>query len=143
MRLESARSAIAAAQAKVAELGLQGISIAVVDAGGSLVAFERATGKPALTALVCEAKAVTSAISGAPTSRLREAEARWPNLTNPLAARLGDRFSLYDGGQPIRVGQLIVGAVGVSGATPELDDAIATVAASVAGEAEEAIVRAG
>jgi glc operon protein GlcG len=142
MRLESARDAIAAANAKLFQLGLQGISIAIVDAAGNLVAFERATGKPNLTALVCEAKAVTSAVSGVPTSRLAEAEARWPNLTNPLAARLGERFCLYGGGQPIRVGQSVVGAVGVSGGSPELDDTIAAAAAAVAGAAEEAATRA-
>jgi uncharacterized protein GlcG (DUF336 family) len=138
MRLESARDAIAAANAKTIELGVRSISIAIVDAGGNLVAFERATGKPNLTALVCEAKAVTSAVSGMPTSQLAGAEARWPNLTNPLAARLGERFCLYGGGQPIRVGQIVVGAVGVSGGTPELDDAIAAAAAAVASEAEGA-----
>jgi uncharacterized protein GlcG (DUF336 family) len=143
MRLESARDAIAAANAKTIELGVRGISIAIVDAGGNLVAFERATGKPNLTALVCEAKAVTSAVSGMPTSQLAGAEARWPNLTNPFAARLGERFCLYGGGQPIRVGQTVVGAVGVSGGTPELDDTIAAAAAAVASEAEEAAARAG
>lgn len=140
MRLESARDAIAAANAKVIELGLAGISIAIVDAAGNLVAFERATGKPNMTALLCEAKAVTSAVSGMPTSQLGEVEARWPNLTNPLATRLGQRFCLYGGGQPIRVRQLLVGAVGVSGGTPEVDDTIAAAAAAVASEAEEAAV---
>jgi uncharacterized protein GlcG (DUF336 family) len=132
LTLEAARAALSAAQAKAAELGFaRGPAVAITDAAGVLLVLERPTGA-ALPALVCEAKAATSALTGMPTGGLAGAEERWPKLTNPIAERLGQRFTLYAGGQPIRAGDHVVGAIGVSGGTPEQDDVVAQAAVEAA-----------
>ncbi|WP_176696055.1 GlcG/HbpS family heme-binding protein [Phenylobacterium immobile] len=112
----------AAEHAKTLEL--RGISIAIVDTGGVLLAFRRAPGMPGLTAVVAEAKACTSNFTGMPTAQLAKVQDRWPGLTNPISARLAERFTLYAGGQPVR-DLAPIGGIGVSGGTPEQDDEIA------------------
>lgn len=115
---------ITAAQAHAQALGLRGITVVVVDTGGVLLAMRRSTGMGGLTAVVAEAKAVTSNFTGMPTATLAKVSERWPNLTNPIAARLGERFTEYAGGQPVR-DLAPIGGIGVSGGTPEQDDEIA------------------
>ena len=128
LTLEAARAGLKAAEAMARKLGFpRGVAVAVTDPAGVLLAFERPAGA-GLPALVCEAKAATSALIGAPTAMLGGAEERWPRLTNPVAERLGQRFSLHAGGQPIFAGESLLGAVGVSGGAPEQDDEVAKAA---------------
>jgi len=136
MRLESANLGMAAAYEKAKELELRGIAVAIVDPAGVMVAFQRSTGVPALPATVAEAKAATSAFANAPTERLAMVEERWPLLTEPMQARLGQRFTRYGGGMPITVNTHLIGAIGVSGGTPEQDAIIAQHAANAIAEAE-------
>jgi uncharacterized protein GlcG (DUF336 family) len=128
---------LSAAAAHAQTLGLRGISIAIVDTGGVLLALRRSAGMGGLTAVVCEAKAVTSNFTGMPTAQLEKVNERWPNLTDPIAARLGERFTRYAGGQPVRdLGP--IGGIGVSGGTPEQDDEIAQHALAAARSAAAA-----
>lgn len=114
---------IKSAQDQAQALGLPGITVVVVDTSGVLLGMRRSTGLPGLTAVVAEAKAVTANFAGMPTTALSKASEMWPKLTNPIAMRLGERFTEYAGGQPVRdLGP--IGGVGVSGATPEKDDEI-------------------
>lgn len=138
MKLESANLGMAAAYAKAKELEMRGIAVAIVDTAGVMVAFQRASGMPALPAIVAEAKAATSALAGAPTAQLAAVEERWPLLTGPVEARLHGRFTRYAGGQPIKAGPHLIGAIGVSGGTPEQDDIVALHAAAAIAEAEAA-----
>lgn len=106
-------------------LGLtRGVTVAIVDTGGILLALRRPTASPGLPATVAEAKAVTSNFTGMATAQVTAVGERWPGLTNPIAARLGERFTAYAGGQPVRDIPPI-GGIGVSGGTPEQDDEIA------------------
>lgn len=106
-------------------LGLtRGVTVAIVDTGGILLALRRPTASGGLPATVAEAKAVTSNFTGMPTAQVTAVGERWPGLTNPIAARLGERFTAYAGGQPVR-DLPPIGGVGVSGGTPEQDDEIA------------------
>lgn len=129
MKTEDAKRGLEAARAKSAELGMRGCSVAIVDAGGTMVVFERVNSSATMTALVSESKAATSALTGMPTKALAGAEERWPTLTGPIAARLNGRFSTWQGGVPVRAGEELIGAVGVSGGSPEQDEEVATAAA--------------
>lgn len=128
MQLSSAaiRAGLAAARERAGEMRFRdGAAVAVVDPAGILIALERPVSAP-LLAGVCEAKAVTSAAMAAPTAVLAAIETQWPRLANPLAGRLGERFSAYPGGHPIRDGEVLLGAIGVSGGTPEQDGELAS-----------------
>jgi glc operon protein GlcG len=101
------------------------VSIAVVDEAGKLIHFIRMDEARAYTADLAIRKAQSSAAVGVPTSML-EALAKERLMHDVIALRGGIPF-LYEGKS--------AGAVGVSGAKPETDDAIAAagIAAMTAG----------
>jgi glc operon protein GlcG len=92
------------------------VSIAIVDEAGKLIHFMRMDEARAYTADLAIRKAQSSAAIGVPTSTL-EALAKERPMQDFIALRGGLPF-LYQG--------KIAGAVGISGAKPEIDDAIAT-----------------
>lgn len=89
------------------------VSIAVVDAGGALLAFRRLDGARAHTIELATHKARTAAIVGVPTAAVQAA---------------GKDISA--GGIPILVEDQCVGAIGVSGAVAEEDVRIARIGAA-------------
>lgn len=91
------------------------VSIAIVYEAGKLIHFIRVDGARAYTADLAIRKAQSSAAVGVPTSIL-EALAKDRPMQDVLAMRGGIPF-LHQGKS--------AGAVGVSGAKPEIDDAIA------------------
>jgi len=125
MNTQDARRILAAAMAKSQELGRR-VSIAVVDAAGTLVVFERATDADPFTASLAEGKAATSAYTGRDTQRMQGMADNRPHLIAPLVRRLGERFVPVEGGVPIHNADgTVMGAVGVSGAASEEDAEIA------------------
>lgn len=116
---------LAAAMAKADEFGRK-VSIAVVDAAGTLLVFERHTGADPFTASLAEGKAATAAYTGRDTKRMQGMAESRPYLVAPLVKRLGERFLPIEGGVPIRADDgTVLGAVGVSGAASEEDAEIA------------------
>jgi glc operon protein GlcG len=113
--LSDAHAIVAACLETARSLGVN-VSIAVVDEAGKLIHFTRMDEARAYTADLAIRKAQSSAGIGVPTSML-EALAKERPMQDVLALRGGIPF-LHQG-KP-------AGAVGVSGAQPELDDAIAT-----------------
>jgi uncharacterized protein GlcG (DUF336 family) len=107
------------------------IVVAVVDPGGHDVAFAAMDGSPLLSRDVARDKAWTAIAFGQPTTWWAEMIASQPGL-----AALGgnNRLMPVPGGVPLLVthegdrGEGIAGAVGVSGATEEQDEQIATAA---------------
>jgi uncharacterized protein GlcG (DUF336 family) len=130
MNTDDAKRGVEAARAKASELGMRGFTITILDTAGVPYLVERSNNGPGLPVIISDAKAATSAMTGAPTSGMKATEERWPGLTAPIAARLGGRFSLYAGGVPIKVNDQLVGAIGVSGGTPEQDEEVANAAAA-------------
>ncbi len=125
MNNQDAKRVLAAAVAKADDLGRK-VSIAVVDAAGTLLVFERATGADPFTASLAEAKAATAAYTGRETQRMQGMAETRPYLVAPLVKRLGERFLPVEGGVPIRAEDgTVIGAVGVSGAASEEDGVIA------------------
>ena len=93
------------------------VSIAVVDDAGALLYFSRMDGARAYTVELASQKARTSASVGVPTGII-EAMAR----ERPGQAR---EANVGRGGVPVEFRGQYAGAVGVSGAKPEVDEMIA------------------
>lgn len=98
--------------------------VAVVDRGGNLVALRRDDNVGPHNTLAAQRKAYTALSSKTPT-RLFGERARH----NPDAVNLNtfDELLLLGGGVPLRVGDEVIGAIGVAGAGgAETDEACAT-----------------
>ena len=120
---EASRRALAAAEAE-ARKNSWGVSIAVVDAYGELTAFLRLDGAPPLSVELSRAKARTAARWRRPTRVLDS------TITAGRLALLNADNSLpLEGGVPIVVNGVVVGAVGVSGVTSQQDAVVATAGA--------------
>jgi uncharacterized protein GlcG (DUF336 family) len=121
---EAAHRIIRAAERKALELG-QPMVIAVVDEAGSLKAFSRMDAAPLLSIQVAQDKAYTAVGFGLATHQ-------WHDFIKndaPLAAGATtgiDRLIVFGGGYPIRIGDRIVGAIGVSGGHYTQDMEVAT-----------------
>jgi len=107
------------------------ISVAVVDAGGHLVSFQRMEGAGFAGASLAPGWAYTAVAHRAPTAELGPWAVPGPE---PYGAR-PERSGWTGGGIPLRAdrgaGGRVAGGVGVSGGTPEQDLACAEAAALV------------
>lgn len=137
MKLEQANRIIEVALAKAREMNLPPVGVAVMDAGGHLVAMQREDGLSFLRVKVCQAKAYATLAMGAHTSQLAQRFATNVNMQGFFAA-----LNQLSGGQviPVAGGVLIrdgagemVGGVGVSGAASEEDESCAVAGIEAAG----------
>jgi len=126
--LEDARRVITAAEKKAKDIG-QPMNIAVVCAGGHLLAFARMEG--------AWLGSVDIAIKKAWTSRAFDIETRsLGKLSQPNEEFFGIHVSndgkvmIFAGGVPLKVGQTVVGAIGVSGGMGKQDQAVAEAGAA-------------
>jgi len=103
-----------------------GVSIVVVDTGGHVVAFQRTDGAPFHTRGIAEDKAITAVSFGIPTRSLAEALQGHSELVR-TGLQLRPQLVMLAGGLPIDVDGKVVGAIGVSGTTEEIDERIAAV----------------
>ena len=133
MKLANAQKLVSAARGKASEIG-KPVSIAVVDASGCLVYFERDDGAPPQTAVIAEGKAASSALSGRNSSQLTTMAGN-PVVMGLIASRLGNRFMPAQGGIVLKDGDnMIVGAIATSGATGEEDEQISEAGAAAHGK---------
>jgi len=129
--LDDAKRMLSAAEAKAASLGIP-YNIAVVDAGGRLVAFVRQDGALIGSIDLAIDKAVTARIFDKTTSDLA-------SLAQPGRALFGIQESnagkvvIFGGGIPVMFDGGIVGAVGTSAGTVEQDIAVAEAAVAALG----------
>jgi glc operon protein GlcG len=103
------------------------VTVAVVDNGGVLVAFERMDGAPRFSAQIAIAKAQTAATFGNATSSMEATFRDRPVFANSFAQLGGWYFGR--GGFPIVVGDDLVGGIGVSGERAEREEELASQAA--------------
>lgn len=115
--LAAARMALAGAAAEAAAHRAGG-AIAIVDAGGHLVAFERLDGTFPAAAQVSIGKAKTAAMFRKPTADLEK------SINDGRTALLGamQEFTPLQGGVPIVMNGVVVGGIGVSGASSAAED---------------------
>jgi uncharacterized protein GlcG (DUF336 family) len=111
------------------------VSVAVVDAGGHLVCFERMDGAEIAGPVLAPDKAYTAVAHRAATHELAPLVAPGGPLAGMQAAA-GGRFVCFAGGVPLWSGGRVVGGVGVSGGTAEEDLAAALAGAAVFEAAE-------
>jgi uncharacterized protein GlcG (DUF336 family) len=111
--IELAHRMIQAAEAKARELG-KSFVIAVVDESGVLKAFSRMDGAPLLSVQVAQDKAYTAAGFGLSTDGWYEFIKNDPPLATGATTGI-DRLVVFGGGYPIRIGDRVVGGIGVSG----------------------------
>jgi uncharacterized protein GlcG (DUF336 family) len=99
------------------------INVAVVDAGGNLAAFLRMPGSFVPSIDIAIDKAWTAAGFGFPTGDWMKVVEGNEGMKLGFSAR--PRLVVFGGGLPIRVGDELIGGVGVSGASEEQDEACA------------------
>ena len=119
---------VAKAVAKARQLRVL-VSCAVVDEFGELVQVDRMDGASPMTVDIAEAKAVTALNFRRPTSSLLSMD---PNVLDSIKEVVKFKILPLAGGVPIVVNGVVVGAVGVSGATSEQDEEVARAAVSAA-----------
>jgi uncharacterized protein GlcG (DUF336 family) len=123
MTLEEANRVVEGAIAKAKELNIR-VSVAVCDAGGRLVAFQRMTNAIWASAYGSQGKAVASAAFGRPSGVLAE-RANQPTPAG-IAAAEGGHMIMGQGAVPIIRNGVIEGACGVGGGTAQEDEDCAT-----------------
>ncbi len=126
--LDEAREIIAGGETKAREIG-QPANIAVVDAGGNLVAHARMDGAWLGSVDISINKAFTSRAFDIATADLGENAQPGAQFFGIHASNHG-RVMIFAGGLPLNHEGTVVGAVGVSGGTGEQDQAIAEAAAA-------------
>jgi uncharacterized protein GlcG (DUF336 family) len=125
--LEDARRMIAAGEEKARKVG-QPMNIAVVDAGGNLVAHVRMDGAWIGSVDISMKKAWTSRAFDIDTKTLSTVTQPGTDFYGIHASNHG-RVMIFAGGIPLKRGGQVVGAVGVSGGSGEQDHAVAQAAA--------------
>jgi uncharacterized protein GlcG (DUF336 family) len=109
---EAARAAAEACSALV--------SVAVVDAGGHLIAFERMDGAEIAGPVLARDKAYTAVAHRCPTHELTDLVSPGAELAGMHSADSG-RYIAFAGGFPLWDGDRVIGGVGVSGGSAEQD----------------------
>jgi uncharacterized protein GlcG (DUF336 family) len=126
--LNDARGVIAAAEKKAAEIG-QPMNIAVVDAGGNLVAHARMDGAWIGSIDISINKAFTSRAFDIATKDLAQ-HAQPGGQFYGIHGSNGGRVMIFAGGVPLKRNGKVVGAIGVSGGSGEQDQAVAEAGAA-------------
>ncbi len=119
LTLAEANSIVEGALAAATEMGIK-INVAVVDAGGRLLAFNRMDGAIWAGAYGSQGKAVASAAFGRSSAELQE-RSESPIIRGILAAEGGHGIP-SQGGLPIVRNGAVDGAVGVGGGTGQQDE---------------------
>lgn len=121
--LEAARRVIAAAEKKAQEIG-QPMNIAVADEGANLVAFIRMEGAWLGSIDIAQKKAFTSRAFDISTKDLAQHSQSGGQFFGIHASNNG-KVMIFAGGIPLKAGNQVVGAIGVSGGSGEQDHAVA------------------
>lgn len=107
-------------------LGLPPLTVAVLDAHGCLVAFKREDGSSLLRPEIAQAKAYGTLAMGIGGRAIAQRAAVAPSFVSAVNALAGGRLIPVPGGVLIRSSsKAIIGAVGITGAVSEQDEACA------------------
>ena len=121
VRLAAAQAVIEAARQKAEQIGVP-MNIAVVDDGANLIAFARMDGAWLGSIDIARDKAYTARAFDISTKEL----AAKSQPGKPLfGISHGGRVVIFAGGIPLKLDGQVVGAIGVSGGTPDQDHEVA------------------
>lgn len=124
--LSDARTLIEGAQAHANQIAVP-MCIAIVDAHGQLIAFDRMDGGKITSITIAIDKAFTAAAA-------RKATHEYGAASQPgspaygINSAIGGRLMVVGGGLPVTVDGEVVGGVGISSGTPPEDTAVAKAA---------------
>ena len=131
--LEQANRIVAAAFQKGAELKLKPLSVAVLDPGGHLIAFQRQDGASLLRFQIASGKASGALALGVSSRKIGEMAAERPSFVASLGPVAAQGVIPAAGGVIVMEGGDIVGAVGVTGDTSDNDELCALAGIAAAG----------
>lgn len=138
LRLTQASKIVDAALEKARELNCKPLTVAVLDAGGHLLAFKREDDSGILRPQIAQAKAWGALGMGAGGRALAIRAAEAPAFFAALTDISGGRIAPVPGGVLVRNEEgRVIGAVGVSGDHPEQDEACAIFGIGQAGLAAD------
>src|SRR6266705_3271514 len=119
LTLAEANRIVQAAVTKAQEMNIK-VSVAVCDAGGRLMAFNRMDGAIWGSVYGSQGKAIASAAFARPSGELQE-RASTP-IIQGIAAAEGGHMIPHQGAVPIMRGGFVDGACGVGGGTSQQDE---------------------
>lgn len=120
--IEQATKIIDATIAKARELKAKPMGVTVVDAGGHLVAYKREDGATHLRFDISHGKAWGSIALGMNSRKFAEMALERPTFVTALDTMTQGKVVPSAGGVLIKDGDDIIGAVGVSGDLPDIDE---------------------
>ncbi|PSH64314.1 GlcG protein [Phyllobacterium brassicacearum] len=134
LTLSKANTIIKAALAKGTELGLRPLSVAVLDAGGHLKAFQKQDGASMLRFEIAFGKAYGALSVGTGSRTVEKFAKERPHFVEGLVAASGGRVIAVAGGVLVKntKGE-ILGAVGITGDTSDNDETAAIAGIEAAG----------
>lgn len=137
--LEQANIVIAAAFAKGSELGLKPLSVAVLDAGSHLIAFQRQDGASTMRYQIAAAKAAGALALGMSSRKVGEMAAERPSFIASLGPISPAGIVPVAGGVIVvdKAGRPI-GAVGATGDTSDNDELCVLAGLAAAGLSPQA-----
>src|SRR4051812_4427494 len=115
------QTAIAAGEEKAKALGTN-VSIAIVDKHGILVAFTRMEHALTISPEFAITKAYTSGTLGMPTAGIAEYASEGKPYAG-ITSLFGGKLTTIAGGVPIKIGDELIGGVGVGGSYDVAQDA--------------------
>jgi uncharacterized protein GlcG (DUF336 family) len=115
-------------------LGLPPLTVAVLDAAGCLVSFKREDGSSLLRPDIAQAKAFGALAMGIGSRAIAARAAVAPAFVSAVNALAGGRLIPVPGGVLIRSSsKAIIGAVGITGANSDQDEACAVAGIAAVG----------
>jgi len=132
--LEQAQAIVAGAQKEGRALGLKPISVAVLDAGGHMIAFAREDNSSNLRPQIATAKASGALALGVSSRAIGEMAIERPTFINAAAGLNPAGIVPAAGGVLVRGSDgAVIGAVGVTGDTSDNDEKAALAGIAAAG----------
>jgi uncharacterized protein GlcG (DUF336 family) len=133
LTLHEAETIIDAGLAKAREMSLVPMCIAVVDAGGHVIALKREDNCTIIRPDLAIAKAWGAVAFGISTTDLEERAKSRPYFMGAVSDLTNGKVVPVGGGLPIRKNGVLVGAVGVTGAISSDDEICAQAGLEAAG----------
>lgn len=138
LTLDQASTIIDAALAKGGEMGLNPLTVVVLDDGGHMKAFKKQDGASVMRLEIAMGKAWGAVGFGRSSRVLGDIAAERPAFMNALMAASGGKLIPVPGGVLIRDGKgALLGAVGITGDTSDNDEAAACAGVEAAGLAPD------